>query len=37
MNILEGILNAQGGATAQQLGQQFGLNESQVCSPSSPR
>jgi len=32
MNILEAILNAQGGGTTQQLGQQFGLNEGQVSS-----
>jgi len=32
MNILEAILGAQGGRATQQLGQQFGLNDSQVSS-----
>ena len=32
MNILDSILNAQGGGASRQLGQQFGLNESQVSS-----
>lgn len=32
MNILDAILEAQGGGTTRQLGQQFGLNESQVSS-----
>ena len=35
MNILEAILGAQGGGAAQQLGQQFGLNESQTSSALS--
>ncbi len=35
MDMLEAILNAQGGGTAQQLGQQFGLSESQVSSALS--
>ena len=30
MNILDSILEAQGGNTTQQLGQQFGLNQDQV-------
>jgi hypothetical protein len=32
MNILDSVLGAQSGSAAQQLGQQFGLNESQVSS-----
>jgi hypothetical protein len=32
MNILEAVLGSQGGGATQQLGQQFGLNESQVSS-----
>ena len=35
MNILDAILGAQGGDTTQQLGRQFGLNESQVSSALS--
>ena len=35
MNMLDAILGAQGGNAAQQLGQQFGLNESQVSSALS--
>jgi hypothetical protein len=35
MNILEAILGAQGGGATRQLGQQFGLNESQVSSALS--
>ena len=35
MNILDAILGAQGGDTAQQLGRQFGLNDSQVSSALS--
>ena len=35
MNILDSILGAQGGNAPQQLGQQFGLNESQVSSALS--
>jgi hypothetical protein len=35
MNILEAMLAAQGGGAARQLGQQFGLNESQVSSAVS--
>lgn len=35
MNILDAILGAQGGGAAQQLGRQFGLNESQVSSALS--
>ena len=35
MNILEAMLAAQGGGATQQLGQQFGLNESQVSSAVS--
>ena len=35
MNILDAILGAQGGNATQQLGQQFGLNESQVSSALS--
>ena len=35
MNILDAVLGAQGGSAAQQLGQQFGLNESQVGSALS--
>ena len=35
MNILDAILNAQGGNTTQQLGQQFGLDQAQVGSALS--
>ena len=35
MNILDAILGAQGGGASRQLGQQFGLNESQVFSALS--
>jgi len=35
MNILQAMLAAQGGGATQQLGQQFGLNESQVSSAMS--
>ena len=35
MDILEAILNAQGGGTARQLGQQFGLDDRQVSSALS--
>jgi hypothetical protein len=35
MNILEGLLNAQGGRAPQQLAQQFGLNNDQVASALS--
>jgi hypothetical protein len=35
MNMLDSILGAQGGGAAQQLGQQFGLNENQVSSALS--
>src|SRR5262249_38102960 len=35
MNILEAVLGAQGGGAAAQLGQQFGLNDSQVSSALS--
>ena len=35
MNMLDAILGAQGGGAAQQLGRQFGLNESQVSSALS--
>jgi hypothetical protein len=35
MNMLEAILNAQGGAATHQLGRQFGLNDSQVSSALS--
>jgi hypothetical protein len=35
MNVLESLLNAQGGNTAQQLGRQFGLDDNQVSSALS--